>query len=79
MTHISLVFSTISRSILVTIWWQVGNCTHPHYRKPNVVPMDFQQKIKVSNPLQRKEPSPPKRLVVKDLICGKAIGCQKSL
>jgi hypothetical protein len=41
--------------------------------------MDFQQKIKVNNPLQHKKPSPPKRFVVKDLICGKAIGCQKSI
>jgi hypothetical protein len=52
---------------------------HPHYQKTNVVPMDFQQKIKVSNPLQHKELSLPKRLVIKDLICGKAIGCQKNL
>jgi hypothetical protein len=45
--------------------------------KPNVVAMDFHQKIEVNNPLQHKEPSPPKRHVVKDPICGKTIGCQK--
>jgi hypothetical protein len=47
--------------------------------KPNVTIMDFQQKTKVDNPLQYKEPNPPKRLVVKDLICGKAVGYQKNL
>ncbi len=59
-TPIPLVFSTISGSILVTIWQQDGNYTCPHYRKPNVVPMDFQQKIKVNNLLQHRKPSPPK-------------------
>jgi hypothetical protein len=53
---------------------------HAHITaKPNVTTMDFQQKTKVNNLLQHKEPSPLKRLVVKDLICGKAIGYQKSL
>jgi hypothetical protein len=45
--------------------------------KPNVVAMDFQHKIEVSNPLQHRESSPPKRPIVKDPICGKAIGYQK--
>ncbi len=51
---------------------------HAHVAaKPNIATMDFQQKIEVGNPLQHKEPNLPKRHVVKDLICGKAIGCQK--
>jgi hypothetical protein len=45
--------------------------------KPNIVAMDFQHKIEVGNPLQHREPSPPKRPIVKDPICGKAIGYQK--
>ncbi len=40
--------------------------------------MDFQQKTKVGNPLQDIEPNLPKTLIIVDLICGKAIGCQKS-
>jgi hypothetical protein len=44
--------------------------------KPNIATIDFQLKIEVSNPLQHRKPSPPKRHVIKDLICGKAIGCQ---
>jgi hypothetical protein len=47
--------------------------------KPSVTTMDFQQKTKVDNPLQNKESNLPKRLVVKDLICVKAIGYRKSL
>jgi hypothetical protein len=47
--------------------------------KPNVATMDFQQNIQVGNPLQHREPSPPKRHVVNDLICGMAIGSQKSM
>jgi hypothetical protein len=47
--------------------------------KLNVATMDCQQKIKVNNPLQHKEPSLPKRLVVKYLNCGKVVSYQKSL
>jgi len=51
---------------------------HTHIiENQNVVPINFEQKIKVNNPLQHRKPSPPKKLVVKDLICGKVVGCQK--
>jgi len=79
MTQISWVLSTM----LKTLQSPFGNgmeTVHAHIAaKPNIATMDFQQKIKVSNPLQHKEPNLPKMHVVKDLICDKAIGCQKSM
>jgi hypothetical protein len=47
--------------------------------KLNTPTMDFQQQKEVGNALQHKEPSFPKRPIVKELICGKVVGCQKSL
>jgi hypothetical protein len=52
---------------------------HAHIAaKPNVAAMDFQHKTKVGNPLQHIEPNLPKTFIIVDLICGKAIGYQKS-
>jgi hypothetical protein len=39
----------------------------------------FKHKTKANNPLQHIKPNPSKMLVIKDLICGKVIGYQKSL
>jgi hypothetical protein len=47
--------------------------------KPNATAMDFQQKTKINNSLQHIKPNVPKMFVVKDLICGKAIGGQKNV
>jgi hypothetical protein len=42
-------------------------------------PWIFNIKTKAGNLMQHKEPSPPKKPIVKHLICGKVIDCQKSL
>jgi len=53
---------------------------HAHtITKLNVTTMDYQQKTNFNNLLQHKEPSLPKRLVVKYLICGNVVSYQKSL
>jgi len=45
---------------------------HAHIAtKLNPPTMDFQHKTKAGNLMHHKEPSPPKKLIVKHLICGK--------
>jgi hypothetical protein len=47
--------------------------------KLNVVATNLKHKTKVNNPLQQIKPNPSRMFVIKDLICGKVVGYQKSL
>jgi hypothetical protein len=47
--------------------------------KLNVVTTNLKYKTKANNLLQQIKPNPSRMLIIKDLICGKVVGYQKSL